>query len=122
MWLKGGDNNTEYFHKQTKVQQSYNSIKELKNNLGNRIMGQEELKDHVFSHFQELYVDMGETDPEAQLDLLHRIPSIISDAQNRDLANPIVEHEIISAIWYSMLIKHRSQMASLSIFIENPGI
>ena len=32
MWLKGGDNNTEYFHKQTKVQQSYNSIKELKDN------------------------------------------------------------------------------------------
>ena len=36
-WLKGGDNNTEYFHKQTKIQQSYNSIKKLKDNNGNRI-------------------------------------------------------------------------------------
>ena len=36
-WLKGGDNNTEYFHKQTKIQQSYNSIKKLKDNNGNKI-------------------------------------------------------------------------------------
>ena len=36
-WLKGGDSNTEYFHKQTKVQQSYNVVKELKDNHGNKI-------------------------------------------------------------------------------------
>ena len=41
-WLKGGDINTKYFHKQTKVQQSYNVIKELKDNHGNKITGKEE--------------------------------------------------------------------------------
>ena len=98
MWLKSGDNNTEYYHKQTNVQQSYNPIKEMKDNQGNRITGQEDLKDHTFSHFQELYVDTGETDPEAQMDLLHGIPSLISDAENRELENPTTEYEIISAI------------------------
>ena len=39
-WLKGGDSNIEYFHKQTKVQQSYNVIKELKDNHGNKITRQ----------------------------------------------------------------------------------
>ena len=29
MWLKGGDRNTEYFHKKTKIQQSFNAIKDL---------------------------------------------------------------------------------------------
>ena len=52
MWLKGGDNNIEYFHKQTKIQQSYNVIKELKDNHGNKITGKEDLKDHVFSRYQ----------------------------------------------------------------------
>ena len=57
MWLKGGDNNTEYFHKQTKVQEAYNAIKDLKDKYGSMITGQEELKEQVFTHFQELYVD-----------------------------------------------------------------
>ena len=26
MWLKGGDRNTKYFHKKTKLQQSFNAI------------------------------------------------------------------------------------------------
>ena len=38
-WLKGGDSNIEYFHKQTKVHHSYNAIKELKDNHGNKIIG-----------------------------------------------------------------------------------
>ena len=37
LWLKGGDSNTEYFHKQTKARQSYNFIKYLKDNNGNKI-------------------------------------------------------------------------------------
>ena len=44
LWLKGGDSNTEYFHKQTKACQSYNYIKYLKDRNGNKIAGHEELK------------------------------------------------------------------------------
>ena len=80
MWLKGGDRKTEYFHKQTKVQQSYNVIKELKDNHGNKITLKEYLKEHAFIHYQELYADTGETDPKAQVDLLHSIPSLIKYA------------------------------------------
>ena len=98
MWLKGGDGNTKYFHKQTKVQQSYNAIKVMKDNYGNKITGQEELKEHTFTHFQELYTDTGETEPEAQADLLPGIPFLINDAENRELAKPIMEYELINAI------------------------
>ena len=51
MWLKGGDSNTEYFHKKTKIHQSFNAIKELKDKHGNKIIRQEELKEHTFTHF-----------------------------------------------------------------------
>ena len=38
LWLKGGDSNTEYFHKQIKTRIIYSMIKELKDENGNRIM------------------------------------------------------------------------------------
>ena len=98
MSLKGGDRNTEYFHKQTKVQQSYNAIKELKYNYGSKITWQEELKKHAFTNFQELYADIGETDLEAQAVLLLGTPSLIKDVENRVLAKPILEYEIRNAI------------------------
>ena len=59
----------------------------------------EDLKDHSHIHFQEVYTDIGETDLEAQLDLLHGIPSIIKDAENRELAKPIMGYEIRNTIW-----------------------
>ena len=41
LWLKGGDYNTEYFHKQAKARLSFNIIKELKDDDGQKIEGQE---------------------------------------------------------------------------------
>ena len=48
LWLKGGDSNSDYFHKQTKARLSFNIIKELKDKDGKRIVEQEDIKDHVF--------------------------------------------------------------------------
>ena len=39
LWLKGGDNNTDYFHKKTKTRMSFNLIKELKDNRNQKIIG-----------------------------------------------------------------------------------
>ena len=51
VWLKGGDINTYYFHKQTNARLSFSMIKELKDKYGNRMVDHEEIKDHVFQHF-----------------------------------------------------------------------
>ena len=99
MWLKGGDSNTKYFHKQAKIQESFNAIKDLKDKFGNKITRQEELKEDAFNHFQELYFDTGEIHPEAQEDFLPGIPLLINDIENRELAKPIMEYEIRNAIW-----------------------
>ena len=41
LWLKSGDNNTSYFHSQTKSRQSFSFIREIKYENGNKIEGQE---------------------------------------------------------------------------------
>ena len=93
LWLKGGDNITGYFHKQTKYRLSFNIIKELKDSNGKNI------ERNIFQHFSQLYTDSEETDPISQDDLLSVIPPIISNAENEELVKPISEHEISEAIW-----------------------
>ena len=44
LWLKGGDINTEYFHKQAKARLSFNITKEMKYNHKSKIKGQENIK------------------------------------------------------------------------------
>ena len=38
LWLKGGDSNKDYFHKQTKERICFNMIKELKDKYGKRMV------------------------------------------------------------------------------------
>ena len=99
LWLKGGDKNTTYFHKQTKTRLYFNMIKELKDGDGKRMVEQEEIKDHVFWHFRELYRDKEETGPLSQAGLLSGIPSLITEQDDKELENPIMEFEIKATIW-----------------------
>ena len=85
LWLKWGDNNTGYFHKQTKAIQSFNIIKELKDRNGQKIDGHEAIKRHNFQCFSKLYIDSEEMNPISQDDLLSVIPPIISDSENEEL-------------------------------------
>ena len=98
LWVKAGDKNTNYFHKQTKIRLSFNFINELKNNSNQIISRQYNIKKLALQHFNHLYSDSGETDPFSQADLLSGIHSSISDEENRELKNPIFENEIIEAI------------------------
>ena len=86
LWLKGGDSNTNYFHKQTKARLNFNMIKELKDKDGKRMVEQEEIKTHIFQHFKDLYIDKDETDPIAEARLFFVIPSLITKEDNEDLS------------------------------------
>ena len=63
IWLKGGDSNTYYFHKQTKSRLSFTMIKTLKDKDSKRMVEHEEIKAHAFQQFRDLYMDKEETDP-----------------------------------------------------------
>ena len=68
-----------YFHKQSKARLCFNMIKELKDSDGKRIVEQEEIKDHVFQHFKDLYRDKDEADPLAHAKILSGIPFLVTD-------------------------------------------
>ena len=99
LWLKGGDKNTSYLHKQTKIEKSYNFINELKDNNNQTISGKDNIKNLAHQHFNQLYIDSGETDPFSQMDLLSGIHPNITEEENKELEKPITENEIIEAIW-----------------------
>ena len=91
LWLKGGDSNIGYFHKQSKARLSYNTIKELYDSNGDKVEGKEAIKKHIVQHFRNLYTDKDETDPISQDELLSVIPSKITDDENEELVRPISE-------------------------------
>ena len=99
LWLKGGDSNTGFFHKQSKANLSLNTIKELYGSNGNKIEENEAIKRHIVSHLRNLYTYKDETDPISQVELLSIIPSNFSVDENKELMNPISEYEISDAIW-----------------------
>ena len=89
LWLKAGDKNTNYFHKQTKIRLSFNFINELKDNNSQIISGQDNIKKLALHHFNQLYSDSGEMDPLAQADLLSVIHLSIFEEENEELEKPI---------------------------------
>ena len=99
LWLKGGDKNTSYFYKQTKIKTSYNFINELKDSNNQTISGQDNIKNLDQQHFKQLYSNSGETDPFSQVDLLSGIHPSVSEEENKEMEKPIYENEIIEAIW-----------------------
>ena len=99
LWLQAGDKNTNYFHKQTKIILSFNFINELKDINSQIISKQDNIKKLAMHHFNQLYSDIGETDPLSQVDLLSIIHPSIFEEENKVLEKPITENEIIEAIW-----------------------
>ncbi|KAM6542861.1 hypothetical protein CsatB_007308 [Cannabis sativa] len=58
-WLKAGDKNTKFFHKQATLRRKTNTIKYLKDNEGNVVNTQEGIANLVISHFSDLFNTQG---------------------------------------------------------------
>ena len=69
LWLKGGDSNIDYFHKQSKARLRFNTIRELYDSNGNKIDGNEAFKRHIVQHFRNLYTYREESNPISQAEL-----------------------------------------------------
>jgi len=79
LWLKAGDRNTAYFHKQAQARKCFNIISEVKKE-GDIHKDFEHIKRAAFTHFQNLYSE--DKDPSHYLELLVNIPSVISQRSN----------------------------------------
>eukprot|EP00253_Pinus_taeda_P005179 PITA_05179 len=99
LWLKAGDRNTSYFHKQYRARLSRNHIVEIKTMEGQVCKGFDQVKAAAEAHFRNLYnigiqAEEGETN-----DFLSNIPQLVNDEENTVLCRPITTEEVIQVIW-----------------------
>eukprot|EP00253_Pinus_taeda_P005951 PITA_05951 len=99
LWLKAGDRNTSYFHKQYRARLSRNHIAEIKTMEGQVCKGFDQVKAAAEAHFRNLYnigihAEEGETN-----DFLSNIPQLVNDEENTVLCRPITTKEVIQVIW-----------------------
>ena len=104
-WMKAGDNNTSFFHKQCRVRISQNHILEINSQSGEVVKGNSQIKQLAEFHFQNLFKEDALSDPDLTSDFLANIPSLVSEAENDELMNPFKEKEIIDVIWSMELDK-----------------
>lgn len=97
LWLKGGDKNTTFFHKQTTVQKIKNIITSIIDSEGNQQTNQGAIKQATSNHYRELLIKNGEEEDYG--DLLQYLPSRITAEINDNLSKEIEEEEIREAIW-----------------------
>ena len=104
-WLKVGDWNTSFFHKQSGVRLSQNHISEISSLSGETFEGISQIKQVVEVHFQNLYREDGSSNSDYNSDFLSNIPSLESKEENDELMQPFSEQEIIDVIWSMELDK-----------------
>eukprot|EP00253_Pinus_taeda_P004596 PITA_04596 len=97
LWLKEGDKNTTYFHKQATARKTRNNVSAITDGEGSHHSNQESIKRAASLHFKSL---LTENQEEADYsELLQYLPKGITQEMNESLNREIEEEEIRKAIW-----------------------
>jgi len=92
LWLKEGDSNTSFFHKQAQNQRKQNKTTSILSNTGQQLDSFEQVKEVAFHHFEFLYQQpSNEGMNEEVLDMLANIPSVVFEHENNQLVREITE-------------------------------
>lgn len=96
LWLKAGDRNTCFFHKQAQARKCFNTISEIKeDNDTHKEFA--DIKKAAYLHFQKLFTDDQELLQHQEL--LDIIPQEISPRMNRVLEAKITKEEVKKALF-----------------------
>ena len=95
LWLKEGDQNTEFFHNRASHSYKRNRIEKLKNEAGVVCTNEEEISDILIDYYHQLFTTASPTHME---EVLRVVPSIITEEQNAMLAAEFVRAEIDEAL------------------------
>ena len=78
LWLKVGDRNTSYFHKQCRIRLSNNHIAKITTSDGILLKGQNQIKLAAESHYQLMFKEDKEGNEDASANFISHIPSIVN--------------------------------------------
>eukprot|EP00253_Pinus_taeda_P001989 PITA_01989 len=97
LWLKEGDKNTAYFHKQARARKIRNNVNAITDSEGNQHNNQDSIKRAASLHYKSLLTENQEEVDYSELlqHLLKGITQEVNDSLNREIA----EEEIRKAIW-----------------------
>ena len=96
LWLKAGDRNTGFFHKQAQARKSFNTISKIKeSNVTHKEFA--DIKKATYMHFQNLFTEDQKT--LLHQELLYIIPQAITPRMNRILEVKITKEEIKKALF-----------------------
>jgi hypothetical protein len=100
LWIKAGDSNTSFFHKQAQSRRKKNTVTSITSSTGQQIDSYEQIKAEAYHHYNNLYQQPREEAMQVETNsLLANIPNLVSDAENNQLTQEITEDEIHKAIW-----------------------
>eukprot|EP00253_Pinus_taeda_P010145 PITA_10145 len=97
LWLKEGDKNTAYFHKQATARKIRNNVNAITDSEGNHHNNQESIKRAASLHYKSLLTKNQEEVDYSEL--LQHLPKSITQEVNDSLNREIAEEEIRKAIW-----------------------
>eukprot|EP00253_Pinus_taeda_P017813 PITA_17813 len=97
LWLREGDKNTSYFHKQATVRKARNTVSSIKDNEGNSYTSHDIIKKAATNHFKNLLTE--EKSEEDYSALLQHMPKDVTQETNNRLTREVEEEEVQKAIW-----------------------
>ena len=98
LWLKSGDKNTTYFHKQAEARKDYKAVTEI-NSQGTLIKDPEEIKKAAFLFFKDLFSAPEDSPLNPTDHPFDLIPPLIQEADNLLLTAPISLKELKRALF-----------------------
>ena len=99
LWLKAGDHNTSYFHRQCRIRLSKNHISEITTSYGTLLKGEDQINLAAESHYQFLFKDNNEGNEGVFTEFLSHIPPLVNKEDNSILSKHFTEEEICNIIW-----------------------
>lgn len=117
-WLKEKDNNSKFFHAQTKQRRARNRIISLYNPAGVWVSSKEEIDQVTVNYFEDLFSSTSPTESE---EALKKVPSLILEQMNKMLTATSTEEEVRNALFMMHLEKMPRRDGMTALFSKDLG-
>jgi len=97
LWLKSGDKNTKYFHKQAEARKNFKAVTEI-NHQGRQIKDYDDIKQAALDTFKAMFSAPLEADLNPCSHPFDLIPPLISSQENSSLTAPVTMMELKKAL------------------------